>query len=92
MAKDDIISIDVRSGVNEKGAGFITIVATTEDKEFKMGQVDPKTLRGMALQFLEAAEAAETDAIIYKLLQNKFRLDLPAVAMFISEIREMRED
>jgi len=92
MAKDDIIAIDVRSGVNEKAEGFITIVATTEDKEFKMGQVDPKTLRGLALQFLEAAEAAETDAIIYQLLQNKFKLDLPAIAMFISEIRDMRED
>lgn len=91
MAQDDIVAIDVNSGVNEDGVGFIHIIITTEDKKFLMGQVTPKELRDIALQFLEAAEAAETDAIIYRMLQNQFHLDLPAIGMFISQIREMRE-
>ena len=92
MSKDDIGSIDVQSGVNDKGTGFIHIIVKTEDDRIIMAQMSPKELRDLALRFLEAAEAAETDAIIYRLLQNKFKLDIPAVAMFISEIRDLREE
>jgi hypothetical protein len=91
MASDDITAIDVHSGVNEKGEAFVTIVITTEDKKFLMGQVNPKELREIALQFLEAAEAAETDSIVYRLLRDKFGLDIEVVAGFVADMRDLRE-
>ena len=63
MSKDDLVSIDVRSGVNERGEGFCTIVATAGDGRMLIGQMPPDLIRKIAMDYLGAAEAAETDAI-----------------------------
>ena len=90
MAKDDLVSIEVRSGVNEKGEGFCTIVAESGDGRMLLGQMPPDMIRKIALDYLGAAEAAETDAIVFRLLRDKFNLDLPIVGAFVADMRNER--
>jgi hypothetical protein len=92
MVMKDLESIFLTSGVNEEGKGFITITATSKDKEQFFGQVDPETCRSLGRQYFEVAEAAETDSMLYKLLQGKVGLDLPTVAAVITDMRNMREE
>ena len=89
--KDDLVSIDVRSGVNEKGDGFCTLVATGGDGRMLLGQMPPDLIRKIAMDYLAAAEAAETDAIVYRLLLNKFGLPLEAVGAFVADMRDERD-
>ena len=90
-AKDDLVSIDVRSGVNERGEAFCTIVAAGGDGRMLLGQMPPALIRKIALDYLGAAEAAETDAIVYRLLRDKFGLELPVIGAFVAEMREERD-
>ena len=92
MSDDDLASIEIRSGVNEHGKGFCHVMARAEGGRILMGQVDPATVRTMALDWLGAAEAAETDAIIYGLLTEKFGLDLDIVGHFIADMRDARNE
>jgi hypothetical protein len=91
VSKDDLVSIDVRSGVNEKGEGFCTIVASGGDGRMLLGQMPPALIRKIALDYFEAAEAAETDAIVYRLLRDKFDLPIAAVGAFVTAMREERD-
>lgn len=91
MSDDDVTGIEIRSGVNEDGVGFNTVVVTTEDGRMMLGQLDPATVRTMALDWLGAAEAAETDAIVYRLLRDRFGLDFPVIGMFVANMRELRD-
>lgn len=90
MSADDLASIDVRSGVNEAGNGFLTIVATAGDGTMWLGQLDPATVRRMAMDWLEAAEAAEQDAAVLRCVR---KLELPdeLAARIVVELRESRE-
>jgi hypothetical protein len=91
MAADDIANIEVRSGVNDKLDGFITVIVTTGDGRMLLGQIDAATMRDMAMQFLEVAEAAEQDAAAFRCIR---KLELPEelAAAIIAELRDSRDD
>lgn len=72
--------------------GFCTIRATDTDGNLMSGQVPPEALRTMALQFLETAEAAEQDRIIFQLLTGRIELPVEIVANIVREMRELRYD
>lgn len=90
MSADDLKSIDVRSGVNEAGTGFLTVVATAGDGRMLLGQLDPATVRRMAMDWLEAAEAAEQDAAVLRCIR---KLELPdeLAGRIVVELRDSRE-
>jgi len=85
----DLASIDIQSGVNDKGEGFCTVVCTSVAKDIVLGQLTPDEVRGMALDWLGAAEAAETDAIVFQMF-SELDMPLPAVGKFIEGMRSRR--
>ena len=87
----DLAGIEVQSGVNERGVGFCTVVATSSKGDILLGQLEPDRVRQMALHWLGAAEAAEQDAVVFRLLRDDFDLDLSAIGAFITKMREERE-
>jgi hypothetical protein len=86
---DDLAGIDVRSGVNEHGKGFCTIVATAQGGHMLLGQLEPEEVRTMALAWLGAAEAAEQDAAVLRCIR---RLGLPEdlAGAIVAELRDER--
>lgn len=91
MAKDDLAGIEVRSGVNEAGAGFLTIVVTTGDGRMILGQLDPAAVRRMAMDWLASAEAAEQDAAVLRCLR-KLKLPDELAGAIVVELRNSRSD
>jgi hypothetical protein len=91
MAADDLRSIDIRSGVNERGEPFLTIVATAEGGRMILGQLTPAEVRAMAMAWLESAEAAEQDAAVLRCLR---KLELPdaLAGAIIAELRDSRSE
>jgi hypothetical protein len=86
----DLAGIEVRSGVNDKGEGFCSIIARTSKGDLIPGQLDPDEVRGMAMAWLEAAEAAEQDAAVLRLIR---KLELPdsMAGLIIKELRDGRD-
>jgi len=91
MANDDLVEIHVASGVNEAGAGFCTITARGGGGRILIGQLDPETVRTMALDWLGAAEAAEQDAAVLRVVR---KLGLPddLAGAVIAELRDTRAE
>jgi signal transduction histidine kinase len=91
VADNDLASINVTSGVNERGEPFLSVVAVTQGGRFIPGQLDPETVRSMALAWLAAAEAAEQDAAVLRTLR---KLELPdeLAAAIVHELRQSRSD
>lgn len=91
MAKNDVESINITSGVNDKGEGFCSISVVTEDKRIFLGQLSPSEVRNMALAWLESAEAADQDAAVLRCIR---KLELPDQlgAMVIVELRNSRDE
>jgi hypothetical protein len=89
VSADDLLSVDVRSGVNEQGEGFCTIVATSAAGQMWVGQLPPSTVRRMAMDWIEAAEAAEQDAAVLRCVRH---LDLPddLAGAIVIELRNTR--
>jgi len=85
----ELEGIFVTSGVNEAGVGFLTVAAHGSGGTILLGQLDPVQVRQMALDWLEAAEAAEQDAAVLRCVR---KLDLPDVlaGAIITELRETR--
>lgn len=91
-APDEITGVEIRSIVSEAGEGFCHVVVILGDHDnFVVGQLAPNDVRKMALDWLAAAEAAECDSIVYRLLRHKFNLDLPLVEAFVTDMRNQRE-
>ena len=70
--------------------GFVTVRALAEDGSHMAGQLDPGTLREMALHFLETAEAAEQDAIVFTMMTRDMDLDAAVAARFVANMRAER--
>lgn len=89
MAKDDLQHIEIRSGVNNKLEGFCTIVVTTEGNRMLLGQLEPDVVRGMAMEWMSAAEAADQDAAVLRCIR---KLELPdeLAGAIVTELRETR--
>lgn len=97
MSKRDwagLTGVEVVSGTAQDGPtayrGFVTVRAVAEDGSHMAGQLDPAELRAMAMQFLQAAEAAESDAIVMTLLTRDVGLDQETAAQFIRRMRHER--
>lgn len=91
----ELVNVEVISGTAEDGAqyrGFVTVRAVDAAGSIMMGQLDPKTLRDMALQFLEVAEAAEQDAIVMTMMTRDFDLPPDTAAMFVHKMRDERAE
>ncbi|HEY6416344.1 MAG TPA: hypothetical protein VIX41_08905 [Acidimicrobiales bacterium] len=92
MSEDDLVSIDVRSGVNERGEAFCTIVvASSPGGRILLGQLSPSEVRGMAMAWLESAEAAEQDAAVLRVIR---KLELPdeLAGAVVIELRQSRDE
>ena len=96
MAKDweGLVRVEVTSGTADDGEGryrgFVTVRALAEDGSIMAGQLDPAEVRQMALQFLEVAEAAEQDALIFKVMTEKVGVEAMVVAGLIMDLRKAR--
>lgn len=90
----ELASVEVVSGTAQdsptKYRGFVTIRAIAADGSIMMGQLDPATLRQQALQFLEAAEAAEQDAIVFTMLTRDMGLPVEGAGQFVAMMRKER--
>ena len=89
---NELREINLVSGVNEQGEGFITVSCVSGSRELMVGQLSPSELRDHGQACFEGAEAAETDAIVFRLLRDKFELPLEVIAGFISDMRASRGD
>jgi hypothetical protein len=87
----DLADVHVTSGVNDRLEGFVVVTATSGSGRFLVGQLEPDVVRGMALQWLEAAEAAEQDAAVMRVLR---KLELPdeLAGAVVVELRNSRSD
>lgn len=85
--------IESMSGVNDALDGFCTIRAVGEvdgRTVSLIGQIDPTTVRELAMQFLESAEASESDSIVAKELIETVGLPMEQSLMFIAALRARR--
>ena len=79
--------INIESGVSMfTGEGFCTIAVNHK----RIGQLTPQEVRTMALHWLEAAEAACSDAAVYAQLR-KTGLDANTAGAFIQSLRDHRD-
>lgn len=87
----ELRAIEIVSGVNEQGKAFCTVSCTTKDNALILGQLDPDTVRTLAMQWLESAEAAEQDAAVMRVIR---KLDLPVevAALVVGELRSTRKE
>ena len=83
--------VHVTSGVNGAGVGVLTVAATGADGRILLGQLTPAEVRRLALDWLEAAEAAEQDAAVLRVVR---KLDLPdnLAGAVIIELRDSRAE
>lgn len=82
----DIKDIFIASGVNEKLEGFCTVSINNGDM---LGQLTPEEVRAMALQWLTAAEAAESDSLVFR-AAGQFGLEREHAAVMVTEMRKLR--
>jgi hypothetical protein len=78
----------MHNGLNAQGNGFVHLA---HGREMRI-QFTPQECREHALRLLEAAEAAESDAIVYRLLRDKMALDMPRALSVIADLRNFRDD
>lgn len=86
----DLIDVFITSGVNDKGEPFCTVAAHGEGGVILLGQLHPDEVREHALGYLAAAEAAEQDAAVLRVVRQ---LDLPDLmaGLVVTELRESRK-
>jgi hypothetical protein len=83
-------SIDLTSGVSLfDGSPFVNIVVIDEGKVVSQGQLSPTACREHGQKCFEAAEAAETDALVWAMLKD-IDMDEHAIGAFLTQMRERR--
>lgn len=87
MPSKDLKNIYISSGVNPRGKAFCTVSINGGDL---LGQLSPGEVRDMALQWLAAAEAAESDSIVFRMLTEDIELPAGNALPFIEKMRERR--
>ncbi len=83
---DDGLNIEISSGLNKALKPFNTIFLN----EKPAGQLSPDEVRAMALQWLEAAEAAEQDAMVVAEMTQGLGIDLQTAGAFVASLRHRR--
>jgi hypothetical protein len=87
----DLAHINMTSGVSVfTGEPFVEVVATDESGNRMRGQLTPADVRAHAMAYLEAAEAAETDAFIVTWLKETVGLEEQQALRALAAFREMR--
>lgn len=89
----DLDGVECESGVNATLKPFVHVKATGHHKNRQvllLGQIDPATCRSMAMQFLEAAEAAEHDAAVAAEMTEGAGVPFDTALMFIGNLRKRR--
>lgn len=90
---DALDRIDIEAGVSAfTGKGFCRVEATGSDGYRLTGQLSPAEVRATALHWLEAAEAAEHDAMVRAELVEGMQLEEEVAAAFIASLRNRREE
>lgn len=84
-----LAQVFISSGVNIEGDPFCHVECHGADVELH-GQLAPDEVRQMALAWLQAAEAAEQDAIVYGILTQSVDMDPADAAQFIFQMRQAR--
>jgi hypothetical protein len=80
--------IIIHPGLNAEGHGFVHMAHGRELR----AQFTPQEARDHALRLLEIAEAAESDAIVYRMLIDKVGLDRVRAVNVIADLRNFRDD
>ena len=83
-------NVHISSGMTSEGKPFCTITVEGNKRIIAVGQLPPRAVRAMALQWLCAAEAAEQDAAVYAVLSKTVGMSLEAVAPIVMGMREER--
>lgn len=78
--------IEISAGLTGEGKGFCVVSVDGEP----VGQMDPVDVRTMALHWLEVAEAAEMDAMVFSALGD-LAIDFDTRVHFISDLRRRRD-
>lgn len=93
MARPGLTGIYIGSGISSKTEQpFCHVTVQSTEGTYCEGQLDPETVRRMALDWIESAEAAIHDAAVYQLLRQRGQMDERSAAAFINELREYRQD
>lgn len=88
LGPDDPLNLVISSGVTPQLKPFCGVWIN----EQQIGQLDPAAVRGLALQWLEAAETAESDALVTAELVETVGLDLPTAGQFLIALRNRRDE
>lgn len=90
MARDDIVHIDLDSGVSLfDGKPFVNLQFKRVDGRSQSMQMRPVKAREIAAMLLESAEAAVQDACVFA-FANENEVDKEAGAAMVQMIREYR--
>lgn len=85
-----LTGITIETGVNKEGEPFCIVTAQSAGSTALRGELAPEDVRTMALDWLGAAEAADQDALVFRLLTSKAGLDESSAAQFLREMRAAR--
>jgi hypothetical protein len=87
-AEPDASGIDVESGVGSaSGFGFVSLRWGAES-----GQLTTREARAHALSILEAADAAEHDAVVWRWLTGRMGMDPAAAGAVLVDLRRSRAE
>ncbi len=89
----DLAHIEITSGVAARnGEGFCRVTAVDSDGQSIEGQLPPDEVRRMALGWLEAADAAISDAAVFRLLKERVGVPDDLAVVFVADLRNFRAD
>jgi hypothetical protein len=90
----DLAHIEITSGLTlrDGGTGLCFVTAVDGDGNEIRGQLPPDEVRRMALAWLECADAAVSDAAVFRLLTDRLELDPGRSAAFVADLRNFRSD
>ena len=85
--------VEAISGVNKRGEGFIHLSMEISGHQRAVLQATPTEARQIGQQIIEAAEAAETDSVLFQFLTDpsKVGLDAARAAAVLLDFRKWRE-
>jgi hypothetical protein len=92
----DLDNIEMLSGVSETtGEAFVSVRAVGQARDVDVvliGQLSPREMRAHALAYLEAAEAAESDACVFVELTEGMGGEPAMAGAFLAALRQRREE
>lgn len=87
-----IAGVFIESFVTVEGKPFCPIEVALSDGRTFRAQLSPGEARKTALDWLQVAEAAVSDAAVWTMLTRKYGMDAQHAAYFVGELRTTRID